>query len=315
MLSKTLLVLGLITAANLLFRLSRFILLYTRSSSFHKYQRPHAYALVTGASAGIGKCFATELASRGLNVVLHGRNAEKMEGVRSDLAKKFPKVDFRTLIADASQSHGMKQNVEKMATALNELPGPLTILINNVGGSPSSRDPFTPLADDTPADIDAMINVNTRFTVQLTRSLLPRLTDDGPSLVLNVGSMAALTGQPFLSLYCGAKAYILVWSQALARECKASKRDIEILGLLVGAVTETQVIKTPVSLYSPSATKFVNSVFARVGCGSTLVYPHWFHAFLGWLMMSMYEPIQDHFILMNLKQAMGRDVTEGKKVA
>ena len=230
-----------------------------------------------------------------------------MEGVRSGLASTYPDRDFRTLIADASDSHGMKRNIAAMASSLQDLPGPLTIMINNCGGGPSHDDPYTLLRDMSPTDIDFTINLNARFCSHLTRAVLPKLIQDGPSLLLNLGSMAALEGIPYMSMYAGTKAFDLVWSKSLTHEFAASKIDIECIGLLVGVVSATQGLKGPDTFFGPSAVNYVKKVFDRVGCGRAVIYPYWPHAFQGAILSSMSEPLQNYFILFNLRKAMGSD--------
>ena len=65
------------------------------------YQEEKSWALVTGSSDGIGEGIAHELCSRGFNVVLHGRNAEKLSRVQASLLAGYPKVQIRKVIADA----------------------------------------------------------------------------------------------------------------------------------------------------------------------------------------------------------------------
>lgn len=90
------------------------------------------WALVTGASDGIGVGFAEELASQGFNVILHGRNAEKLQTVSETLQAQFPGRKFKILVLDAVQDAG---NVDKIQAALAEFKDlNLKVLINNVGG-------------------------------------------------------------------------------------------------------------------------------------------------------------------------------------
>ena len=93
MFSQTLAMLGIITILYLAIRFFRFIHLYARPSSLKRYLHgPNAWALVTGASDGIGRAFAQEL---------HGRNHIKLESIKAQLQNQFPIVEFRVLVADA----------------------------------------------------------------------------------------------------------------------------------------------------------------------------------------------------------------------
>jgi 17beta-estradiol 17-dehydrogenase / very-long-chain 3-oxoacyl-CoA reductase len=275
-------------------RIINFVRLYTSSGTLARYHRPDAWALVTGASDGIGRAFATALASHGFNVILHGRNETKLQGVLADLQKLHPDRKFRIVIADASQSHGMKDAVEGIVSSLSDLDGPLCVLINNVGGLPSTASAaqmFTAVSDQDWAFTDGAVNMNARFPVQLTRALLPILQKSQPSLIMNMGSIAGVMGLPFTALYSGTKALNLVWSNGLARELQWQGHDIEVLGLVVGEVTGTVFFKEQPTLIKPSATTFVQSALDRVGCGRLEVVPYWGHSLAVGLMRSVPEGV------------------------
>lgn len=78
--------------------------------------------------------------------------------------------------------------------------------------------------------------MNARWPTQLTKALLPLLTDNSPSLIMNVGSMAGLWGLPYLSVYCASKAFNMLFSDALKQEIAAEgkRKDIEVIGIIVG---------------------------------------------------------------------------------
>ncbi|KAF2223768.1 hypothetical protein BDZ85DRAFT_175629, partial [Elsinoe ampelina] len=194
------------------------------------------WALITGASDGIGLGFTHALLSKGFNILLHGRNEAKLASLATTLHTQYPSAEIRTVLADASTF--TPSDIERIRTTASSLPGPLTVLINNVGGAPPVPDPYTSLAETSPETIDTIISMNLRFPVHLTRSLLPLLQSHPPSLILNVGSAAGEVGIPYLSTYCGSKAFNLRWSQALAAEMVVAQGHdgVEVLGVLVGNV-------------------------------------------------------------------------------
>ena len=199
MFPQTLATIGIISISFLVTRFLRFIHLYARSSSLKRYLHgADAWAFVTGASDGIGRGFAQELAQNGFNVVLHGRNLIKLETIKAQLQNQFPKVGFRVLVADTSStSH---QQVDELVATLDDIH--LTVLINNVGAAVK----VAPLVDTTSEEVDAIINTNARFPTQLTKALLPKLTQtDSPSLIMNIGSMGDFC-VPYATIYGGSKA-------------------------------------------------------------------------------------------------------------
>lgn len=99
MLYQSIYVLGGLTSAYYATQFLRFLHLHIRSSSLLNYRRSaNTWALVTGASDGIGLAFVKELAHKGFNVVLHGRNPDKLEKLKKKLSDEFPDAQFRTLV-------------------------------------------------------------------------------------------------------------------------------------------------------------------------------------------------------------------------
>ena len=271
MFSQTLATIGLISTSYLAIRFLRFVHLYTRPSSLKRYLHgDNAWALVTGASDGIGRAFAQELAQHGFNVVLHGRNATKLKIVKAQLQNQFPKVDFHILIADASStSH---QQIDNLVATLNDIH--LTVLINNVGTAIK----VAPLEDTTLEEIDAIMNVNARFPTQLTKTLIPKLTQTkSPSLIMNIGSMGDFC-VPYATIYGGSKGYNMTWSSSLAMELKSEGKNVEVLGISVGRVTDVSHNKKEASFFTPSARTMARAALQRVGCGKPVVVGYVGHA-------------------------------------
>ena len=125
--------------------------------------------------------FAEELASQGFNVILHGRNEQKLQGVKERLLSQWPARKFEILILDAIADAG---NADKMAAALSEFKDlNIKILINNVGGVAGGKPSFRKFAEKSPELIDAWIDINLRFATQFTRQVLPTLIANQSALV------------------------------------------------------------------------------------------------------------------------------------
>lgn len=90
-----------------------------------------SWALVTGASDGIGRALSSELGSRGFNVIVHGRNESKLVKVVTELQKEHPGRMFRYVVADAA--HFTTADIERIVAVVADIK--LTVLINNVGGT------------------------------------------------------------------------------------------------------------------------------------------------------------------------------------
>ena len=124
---------GLATTAYFVQRSVSFVwFYYLRPSSLHKFlQGKESYALITGASDGIGRALAQELYGRGFNLILHGRNEAKLKGVIEDIraSTKGAGRDIRYFIASADVADVDFNKIVDPFKALH-----ITLLINNVGG-------------------------------------------------------------------------------------------------------------------------------------------------------------------------------------
>ncbi|OHE96553.1 short chain dehydrogenase [Colletotrichum orchidophilum] len=232
-----------------------------------------AWALVTGASDGIGKGLANELARRGFNVVLHGRNDVKLEEVRHNLALANPDREFRIMVGDAGVLGAGSQPWDVMLAPLENIN--LRVLVNNVGGPtvPALRR----LEESTMEEIAANVHMNALFPTLLSAILMPRFTSSSkPALIINIGSLAD-NGLPLLSYYSGSKAYLGAMSTSLARELSLDGIDVEVVGVRVGGVVIKPELKTT-GVFWPSVETIANAILDRVGCGRAVLIPYWGHA-------------------------------------
>lgn len=290
-------ILGILSCLSITTKTTAFLLLYLRPSKLHRYLHDTsgkpAWALVTGASDGMGKQFSIGLASHGFNVVLHGRNPTKLAAVKDDLARQFPGREFRSLIADASaiacnncRGQGRSHQVDGVASqAKNKSTPPvdfegiaasltdinLTVLINNAGGN--MADPSAPLyqfLQDAPeARLVNNVNLNAVFPLVLQSKLLPQLMRNSPSLIINIGSLSD-NGLPMLASYASSKTFLNTLSRIISHELTLQGGpggDVEVFAARVGETTATSSNSHPASLFKPDARTVARAVLARVGCG------------------------------------------------
>ena len=233
--------LGALLVIKSLVGISRFLLAQLYGSQLARYNHPKTkgtacWALVTGASDGLGKAYSDELLKRGWNVLLHGRNDAKLEAVKHELLERHPGRKVDTVVADAgiysSQSHvAVVDKVQSLPQ--NE---PLTLLINNVGGMPF-KPQYAPLCSTTHENIDVCINVNLRFMTHLIAALLPILRDNSPSLIANCGSIGGKIPPPYLAAYAATKAYVHTLTQGLKSELAAEGekwKDVDVIAFVIG---------------------------------------------------------------------------------
>ncbi|OIW34188.1 putative oxidoreductase,short chain dehydrogenase, partial [Coniochaeta ligniaria NRRL 30616] len=288
--------LGFLTAAKAAYSILDFIYFYLKPSQLHRYLHPsrdgskQPWALVTGATDGIGKALAHELASHGFNVVIHGRNATKLAAVEAELRSAHPGRVFRTLRVDAGRvpcvgcleqqkDSGLPPGVaaavdfDSILASLSDIH--LTVLVSNAGGA--AHPVYRTLDEMSAADITANVSLNALFPLHLLARLIPSLTRNAPSLVIAIGSLAD-NGLPFLSSYGPSKSFLMSLAGCVARDMRVEGCDVEVVGMRAGRVTGVSHQKTEASWFLPDARTFARAALGRVGCGRAECVPYWGHA-------------------------------------
>jgi uncharacterized protein len=179
-------------------------------------QRP--LAVVTGASAGIGKVFCERLAARGYDLLVAARNAARLESLRQELEKAYG-VAVEVFPADLT----IDTDVSLLAERLTRSPR-LTLLVNNAGfGSRGT------LADASPATQEAMLRLHTVAPLRLTQAALPVLLANRRGAIVNVSSVASFIYSAGNVNYCATKAYLTSFSEGLAAELTGTGVTVQAL--------------------------------------------------------------------------------------
>jgi 17beta-estradiol 17-dehydrogenase / very-long-chain 3-oxoacyl-CoA reductase len=289
-------------------RALQFHFFYTADLSMYKSRAggEKAWALVTGASDGIGKGLARELCRNGFNVILHGRNEKKLLGLKADFNKEFPNVEVKVLVVDAGSANWDEKLDATILAAVKGLN--LTMLINNVGGGGGIEPAWAPVTQRSAHDLDIWIDLNLRFMTQITRVLLPVLTRDKTqrTVVVNVSSAAELVAAPYLVTYSAAKAYVSRWTEGLAAELKDQGHTmIDLHSLIVGSVVteNTGRDESSIGLFSPAVPPFAKVVLSKLGCGQVVCTPYWPHALQVWFL----KDLMPRFVANNFMLSMARE--------
>ena len=170
-----------------------------------------AYALITGASSGIGEQFARALAARGHNLVLVARSREKLQSLAAELAR-VNGILAEALPFDLSAAGAADQ----LARALGERGHEIDLLVNNAGFG--ARGEFWQLPLDRQSE---MLRLNIHAVVELTHRLLPAMIAKRHGAIINVSSTASFQPVPYTTTYAATKAFVTSFSLGLAEELRA----------------------------------------------------------------------------------------------
>lgn len=168
------------------------------------------YALITGASSGIGECFARALAARGRNVVLVARSKEKLESLAAEL-RAAHKVLAESLDFDLS----LARAAARLGQTLRERGLKIDLLVNNAGFG--ARGEFWNLPLERQAE---MLRLNCQALIELTHWLLPPMVEERRGAVINVSSTASFQPVPYTTVYAATKAFVTSFSMGLAEELR-----------------------------------------------------------------------------------------------
>jgi short-subunit dehydrogenase len=175
-------------------------------------------ALVTGASAGIGRAVAERLAAEGTHLVLVARDLERLEALAGDLGRASG-VDVEVLPADLNES-GPRAAVAKRLAASPDID----LLVNNAGLG--HRGAFV---DVTLAKVDEQLNVNVVALVHLAHAALGAMRSNGRGTVLNVSSVVGEIPGPGNATYGATKAFVTGLSAALHTEAKRDGLSVTVV--------------------------------------------------------------------------------------
>ena len=179
------------------------------------------WALVAGASDGVGAAFAEGLAERGVNVVLVARRQAKLDEVAAGIADRTG-AQTRTLAVDLAEHDA----TATIAAATDDLD--IGFLVYCAGADPN----FEPFLANPIATAEAMVHRNCVVPMQLCHHFAPAMVERGRGGIVIFGSGAGLAGGPNMVAYGATKAFDMVFAEALWSELH--DKGIDVIGLILG---------------------------------------------------------------------------------
>ncbi|CEM14833.1 unnamed protein product [Vitrella brassicaformis CCMP3155] len=227
------------------------------------------WAVVTGATDGIGRAMAIEIARKGLNVLLMARNEEKLTDTKTEI-ESLPgfkgKGEVRTVQVDFSgqPSSGLYATIEQAIRGLD-----IGVLVNNVGLSY----PHAMFYNEVESSfVDTLIEVNVRSALRLTHLIYPGMVERKRGAIVMVGSAGSkLPSYPLYAAYAATKACSDAFAQALQAECE--HKNI-IVQCHVPLLVQTKMAKIrKASLTVPSPERYAKSAISAVENGDSQTQP------------------------------------------
>lgn len=167
------------------------------------------WAVVTGASSGLGREFALALTARGHPVLAVARRGERLRALADEVGPRGGQLE--PLVADLSTGRGIEVLLARAASL------PVELLVNNAGVA--AYGPFSSIPAERELEL---VRLNVEAIVVLTRGLLPTMLERGRGGVINVASQMAFQPMPYFAAYAASKAFVLSFSEALAEELRGT---------------------------------------------------------------------------------------------
>lgn len=223
-------------------------------------------AVVTGASAGIGRIYADRLAKRGYDLILVARRGDLLDTLAASLQGTHG-VRVQTIAADLSHL----QELDRVANAI-AVDENVTMLVNNAGTST-----LTSVGQTAVAAANAMTDINITALVRLTLAVLPGFEMRDRGAVINIGSILGFHSLPVSTIYSGTKGYVLNFTRGLQNEVAGTGITVQ---LVLPAATATDLWKlsgVPLAALDPAsvmnADDLVDAALAGFDLGETITLP------------------------------------------
>jgi len=262
-----------------------------------------SWAVVTGASDGIGREFALQLAKRGFNIVLVSRTKSKLEALSSELKSLPNPVETRILSMDFSANND--EDYSALRSIVENLD--VSILVNNVGQSHSMPVPFV---ETPPQEMMDIITINCIGTLRVTKIILPGMVSRKRGLILSMASFGGVFPTPLLATYSGSKAFLQQWGTALGAELAPHGVLVEVVQSHLVTSAMSKIRRS--SAMVPTPKQFVQATLSKIGRsgGSQGVAytstPWWMHGLYQWV-ISTFVGYTSYFTLARNK-AMHEDI-------
>jgi len=262
------------------------------------------WAVVTGASDGIGKEYALQLARKGFNIVLVSRTQSKLETLAAEIQRSY-NVQTKTLAMDfAANRDSDFTSLKQLVSALD-----VSILINNVGLSHNIPVPFMETPEQEMRDI---ITINCLGTLRVTQIIAPKMVKQKTGgLILTMASFGGILPTPLLATYSGSKAFLQQWSSALSSELAPHNIKVQLVQSYLVTSAMSKIRRS--SAMVPTPRQFVRAALSKIGRSggaqglATTSTPYWSHGVLHWAIANLTPGPMNRYVI-DVNRRMHEDI-------
>ncbi|KAG0501045.1 hypothetical protein HPP92_001117 [Vanilla planifolia] len=235
------------------------------------------WAVVTGATDGIGRAIAVELAYHGMHLVLVGRSPSKLKKASEDILAECKETKIRTVVWDHADGSGGEELLRRAIAGVE-----VGVAVNCAGATHPSAAFFHEVEDMV---WDAVVRVNAEGTSLVARVVIPAMVQRGRGAVVNIGSASsvAFPSFPFFAVYAATKAYVFQLSRSLHAEYSHMGIDVQCQ-IPFYVATKMVSIEKP-SVFVPSPAQYAKAAIRCIGY-EPLCTPYWSHA-VQWGLLSL----------------------------
>jgi short-subunit dehydrogenase len=239
--------------------------------SFHSDQKytqagTPGTAVITGASAGLGRVFAERLARQGYSLVLAARRGARLAELALQLKREYD-ATVEPIAADLATSEG----VDRIA-AYFSVRDDITLLVNNAGTSTLGN-----VSESKPEAAAAMINLNVVALTRLCVAALAAFRSRDRGAIINVGSVLGFHSLPISSIYSGTKGYVLNFTLGIQQEVAGSNVKVHLAAPGAIATDLWEISGVPLSNLDPAivmtAERAVDAILSGVALGESVILP------------------------------------------
>lgn len=180
-------------------------------------------ALITGATSGIGRATARAFAQNNFKLVLCGRREDRLRNLQQELSQH---TQIHTLLFDVRNKESVFKAFESLPPSFRDID----ILVNNAGNAHG----LSPIQSGDTDDWDAMIDINLKGLLYVSRAVIPGMVDQKSGHIINIGSIAGKEAYPNGNVYCATKFAVDALNQSM-------RMDLNPFGIRVGAINPGMV--------------------------------------------------------------------------